>query len=370
MIGSKPKLEYVPEKLHKGNCSVLAAVEKMRVKVSRSTDASKKSKLGQFLTPAATAEFMAGMFTNIEGKNCRLLDAGAGIGSLTCAFLDRCFTGNMRFERLDIEAFEIDELLHAELEQSISGFSKCLALNYEIVPKDFVEEATHRIIYRYGCNFTHAILNPPYKKIASDSRYRGVLRDVKIETVNLYSAFVALTIALMEKGGQLVAIIPRSFCNGPYYRPFRDYLCRKTAIRRMHLFDSRNRNFKDDTGKKWGFFDQKLLASLGVTVGSHGKMPDVVIYFRAKNWLILAEAVTSGGPVDGCRHKELADLFKTARAGLVFVTAFPDRGEIFRRFQSAVAWETEVWCASDPTHLIHFNGIRFLGPYASRTRSP
>lgn len=119
-----------------------------------------------------------------------------------------------------------------------------------------------------------------------------------------------------------------------------------------------------DTGTKWGYFDEKLLHALGVKAGSHGKMPDAVIYYREKNWLILIEAVTSSGPVDGIRHAELSELFKASTAGLVYVTAFPDRGSIMRKFLSAVAWETEVWCASDPTHLIHFNGIRFLGPYA------
>lgn len=118
-----------------------------------------------------------------------------------------------------------------------------------------------------------------------------------------------------------------------------------------------------DTGAKWGYFNEDLLKSLGVTVGSHGKMPDVVIYFKDKNWLILVEAVASSGPVDGIRHIELSNLLKDCSAGLVFVTAFPDRGEQLRKFISVVAWETEVWCASDPTHLIHFNGSRFLGPH-------
>ena len=118
-----------------------------------------------------------------------------------------------------------------------------------------------------------------------------------------------------------------------------------------------------DTGKKWGYFDEKLLSSLGVKVEEHGKMPDVVIYYRKKNWLVLIEAVLSSGPVDGIRHDELSKLFGKSAAGLVYVTAFPDRGETFRKFLSVVAWETEVWCASDPTHLIHFNGVKFLGPY-------
>ena len=120
-----------------------------------------------------------------------------------------------------------------------------------------------------------------------------------------------------------------------------------------------------DTEKKWGYFDEELLASIGVKVGHHGKMPDVVIYYRKNNWLVLIEAVASSGPVDGGRHSELAELFKESKAGLVYVTAFTDRGVVFRKFLAVVAWETEVWCASDPTHLIHFNGVRFLGPYKS-----
>ena len=80
-----------------------------------------------------------------------------------------------------------------------------------------------------------------------------------------------------------------------------------------------------DTGEKWGYFDEELLTSLGVTVHSHGKMPDAVIYYPERKWLILAEAVTSHGPVDAKRHEELLDLFKGSNAGLVFVSAFPDR---------------------------------------------
>ena len=118
-----------------------------------------------------------------------------------------------------------------------------------------------------------------------------------------------------------------------------------------------------DTGAKWGYFDNELLLSLGVVVGNHGKMPDAIFYDRARNWIILVEAVTSSGPVDGGRHNELRDLFGNSTAGLVYVTAFPDRGEVFKKYLQNIAWETEVWCASDPTHLIHFNGVRYLGPH-------
>lgn len=120
--------------------------------------------------------------------------------------------------------------------------------------------------------------------------------------------------------------------------------------------------YAGDTGDKWGYFDNALLAELGVAVDSHGKMPDVVLHFTEKNWLLLVESVTSHGPVDGKRHAELATLFSGSKAGLVYVTAFPNRS-IMGRYLGEIAWETEVWVADAPSHLIHFNGVRFLGPY-------
>ena len=123
--------------------------------------------------------------------------------------------------------------------------------------------------------------------------------------------------------------------------------------------------YAGDTGHKWGHFDEDLLAKVGVHVDSHGKMPDVVLYCPKQDWLLLIESVTSHGPVDGKRHDELANLFKGAKAGLVYVTAFPDRSTM-ARYLPDIAWETEVWVADNPTHLIHFNGDRFLGPYPGR----
>lgn len=120
--------------------------------------------------------------------------------------------------------------------------------------------------------------------------------------------------------------------------------------------------YAGDPGDKWGYFKADLLAGLGVDVDSHGKMPDVVLHYTEKNWLLLVESVTSHGPVDGKRHAELAKLFAGSKAGLVYVTAFPNRA-IMGRYLGEIAWETEVWVADAPSHLIHFNGERFLGPY-------
>ena len=117
-----------------------------------------------------------------------------------------------------------------------------------------------------------------------------------------------------------------------------------------------------DTANKNLLYDQRYLYNLGVEIDQHGKMPDVVIHHVERNWLILIEAVTSHGPVNILRHNQLKCLFASSTAGLVFVTTFPDRTAM-REHLPQIAWETEVWVADAPDHLIHFNGERFLGPY-------
>lgn len=119
-----------------------------------------------------------------------------------------------------------------------------------------------------------------------------------------------------------------------------------------------------DADNKWSVFEGDALARLGVEVDEHGKMPDLVVHLPDKDWLLLLEAATSHGPVDAKRHRELATLFANSTAGLVYVSCFPNRGTM-RKYLAQIAWETEVWCADNPTHLIHFNGDRFLGPYAT-----
>jgi len=117
-----------------------------------------------------------------------------------------------------------------------------------------------------------------------------------------------------------------------------------------------------DTENKFVHLEAEHLASLGVSLDSAAKIPDVIIHYKAKNWLLLIEAVTSAGPVDGKRRKELKELFAGCKAGLVFVTAFENR-RAMQSFISQIAWESEVWISNDPDHMIHFNGERFLGPY-------
>ena len=229
---------------------MLSEIKPSRLTVAKTIDPKKKSQYGQFFTPAEIARFMAGLFTQRSGDNCRLLDAGAGIGSLSVAFLERWDGGGFDFPRVEVDAFEIDEDLHPYLIQSLEEYGRYPNVASNIRGDDFVHAAVDSLsgdLFAEALpRYTHAILNPPYKKIRSNSLYRSALRQVGVETVNLYSAFVTLAVSLLEDHGQLVAIVPRSFCNGPYYRPFREYVLERTAILHIHLFASRDKAFKDD----------------------------------------------------------------------------------------------------------------------------
>lgn len=116
-----------------------------------------------------------------------------------------------------------------------------------------------------------------------------------------------------------------------------------------------------DTAKKGLLVETDALRSLGLSLTEHDKLPDVVLLDRERNWLFLVEAVTSHGPMTPKRVVELREMLARCTAGPVFVSAFPDFVE-FRRHLQSIAWETEVWIADMPDHLIHYNGDRFLGP--------
>ena len=117
-----------------------------------------------------------------------------------------------------------------------------------------------------------------------------------------------------------------------------------------------------DAASKFVIYEQKHLEQLGVPITTHDKLPDVILYQENKNWLYLIEAVTSHGPVSHKRKYELEKLLQRCTAQPIYVTAFPDARE-FRRHAAEIAWETEVWIAETPEHMIHYNGDKFAGPH-------
>ncbi len=229
---------------------MLNETDQLRQQLAATTDTAKKSRLGQFFTPSPIARFMASLFRPSTETHCRLLDPGAGIGSLSLAFLERCQNGELCFDDIRVDAFEIDEVIVPHLLDSLQEAGRHTASVVRVLPTDFIRAAVDSLLGNLFTaplpRYSHVIMNPPYRKIRNDSPHRNALRQVGIETVNLYSAFAALSLALLAPHGQLVAILPRSFCNGPYFRPFREFILARAALRRVHVFERRDRAFRND----------------------------------------------------------------------------------------------------------------------------
>ncbi|MEH2365791.1 BsuBI/PstI family type II restriction endonuclease [Nostoc sp.] len=236
--------------------NLLGEVDLLRIAASLKQEQKQKGKLGQFLTPVPVAELMVGMFGKFARPQISLLDAGAGVGSLLAAFVAKLCQSQQRPANLFIVAYEIDPFLIGYLHQTLKLCDReCqtagISLNYEIRNTDFIEDAVRLISPSLfdnpdNCRFTHAILNPPYLKINAHSKVRDLLRSIGLETSNLYTGFIAATVQLLESRGELVAISPRSFCNGPYFRDFRRMFLEIMALDQIHLFDSRQEAFSDD----------------------------------------------------------------------------------------------------------------------------
>jgi adenine-specific DNA-methyltransferase len=228
-----------------------------RLDANRKLNLKTKAIMGQFMTPALVARFMAALFKKQDLGEIRLLDAGAGIGSLTAAFVETICKRKARLSQVNTTTYELDPVL---VEYLASILEECrqacrnagVEFTSEIRQEDFIKAVSKLLgadLFQDASEkrcFTHAILNPPYKKINSNSEHRFLLRSMGIETGNLYTAFLGIVIMLLEPGGELVAITPRSFCNGPYYKPFRKLFLGNMTLQRIHVFESRRQAFKDD----------------------------------------------------------------------------------------------------------------------------
>jgi len=214
----------------------------------------KRRELGQVFTPGPIADFMAFLFGDLP-REVDLLDAGAGHGALSEALVRRLCTGRCKPKRISVTAYEVDGSAIEPLQATMTRCTReCeeagIDFSANVLNEDFIAATAPMVrgdlFSSKPPRFNAAIVNPPYRKIHSDSATRQLLRSAGIETSNLYTGFVALIIKLLAKGGELVAITPRSFCNGPYFKPFRSAFLKTMSLRRLHVFESRSAAFAGD----------------------------------------------------------------------------------------------------------------------------
>ena len=232
----------------------VATAEQARKNLNATLDPVRRSMHGQFFTPPATARLMASMSTT-PLKRVRLLDAGAGVGALTAAWVAEICSRIAHPEEITLTAYERDEALIPALRRTLTACEQaCAAVGiickWEVRATDFIEAIVDALdvglFQTKQLGFDVAILNPPYKKFRAESRTRQLLHRLKIETSNLYTAFLALVVLMLDDGGEVITITPRSFCNGPYFRPFRQHLLHHVNLTRFHVFESRDQAFRDD----------------------------------------------------------------------------------------------------------------------------
>ncbi|WP_076170796.1 Eco57I restriction-modification methylase domain-containing protein [Clostridium botulinum] len=227
-------------------------LDKALLEVRKSNNLSElKEQFEQFFTNSDTANFMAKMIKPTKRKRLKILDPGAGIGILTAALVINICNWKFKPKLVNAVLYELDINLNEHL-RDVLEYCKhiCKEYNiqfkYQIIQKDFIEQSVESIKKNTKQNFDCIIMNPPYRKINTGSKEKRMLLSVGIDCSNYYSAFVSLGKRHLKNKGQIVAITPRSFCNGAYFLEFRKDLLKDMKFQHIHLFHSRKSVFKED----------------------------------------------------------------------------------------------------------------------------
>ncbi len=236
--------------MNSGALTDFAAQQQRRFDASTSPDERKKR--GHFGTPPAVAEFMAGMFAELPHGDVHVLDPGAGVGTLSAAICQRAL-GQRSCGALFFELWENDPTLVPLLKKTMGHCRKKLremghGMEFVVRNEDFVLANSSRTLFDDGPEpkFDLAILNPPYFKLRKDSPHARAMDHVVHGQPNIYALFMAAAADLLAQGGEMVAITPRSYFNGPYFKRFRKWFFDRMTARRIHVFESRTEAFKDD----------------------------------------------------------------------------------------------------------------------------
>lgn len=216
------------------------------------TLAHTRKERGHFGTAPGIADFMAGMFTRTAGEEIRILDAGAGVGTLSAALCQR-FLQQRTSAHLFFELWENDLRLEPRLRQTMELCRAALRdsggqMDFVVRTGDFILEHSEPSLFRETPidAFDLAIMNPPYFKVRKDSEMARAMAHVVYGQPNVYAFFMAVAAELLAAGGELVAITPRSYFNGPYFKRFRKWFFDRMTARRIHIFESRDTAFRED----------------------------------------------------------------------------------------------------------------------------
>lgn len=252
---------------------VIAGIEERRRTCSDDLDPGRRSELGQYFTPAEVAAFMAEQL-EVRPSPIRLLDPGAGIGSLTAAVVARWSAHGGG--QISATAVESDPSLHRPLMRTLKELTGLHDVTSTVIETDFVEWAVDRVS-GFGAldarKFDVVIMNPQYGKIHAASPQRRRMSAAGIEVPNLYAGFVSLAAQMLDDDGELVAITPRSFTNGPYFRRFRKLLLDTIGFRRIHVFDARD----------LAFADSEVLQENVIFAGTRGPRPASLVLSSSRS---------------------------------------------------------------------------------------
>lgn len=220
------------------------------------TKSEQRKNFGQYLTPVETADFMAGL-VETQNQELRVLDPGAGTGVLSCALAEKLASKSSNLS-IDLEAYESDVELVEYLRVCLCYAKKWLEsqgcnLKFRIYTDDFIISHS-RALERESQLFSNAsqvsfdivISNPPYFKIPKSDPRAKAAGIVVHGQPNIYMLFMAVSASLLEKGGELVFITPRSYAAGPYFRRFREFFFSTMQPKAIHLFGSRTKTFERD----------------------------------------------------------------------------------------------------------------------------
>jgi adenine-specific DNA-methyltransferase len=236
--------------------SLLDKVNLLRLQATSRTTEKGRIEMGQVFTPKPVAKLMASFFPPFP-EHVRLLDPGAAVGSLTAAVVEEVVRRRKKPKTLEAHVYEKDSLLIDGLTETMMLCEEELRAHgveffFKVFNRDFIGSAAEILASPIFADkkglrpFNCAILNPPYRKINAESEERRFFREAGIETTNLYTGFLTLAMRLLEERGVLVAITPRSFCNGSYFWRFREELLNTTTPRRFHVFEKRDTAFSEN----------------------------------------------------------------------------------------------------------------------------